>query len=84
MPFQSHNLKPFTESFQRHLFNIFLHCTLGQDEGPDQGSMPDVVIFAESTEHVSEVILYQPDILEKFDTDISYIIKPLFSKKMVG
>jgi hypothetical protein len=46
--------------------------------------MPDVVIFAESTEHVSEVILYQPDILEKFDTDISYIIKPLFSKKMVG
>ena len=56
MPFQGHNLKPFTESFQRHMFNIFT-CTLGQDEGPDQGSMPDVVIFAESTEHVSEVIL---------------------------
>ena len=54
MPLQSHILKPFTESFQRHLFNIFF--TIGQDEGPDQGSMPDVVIFAESTEHVSEVI----------------------------
>ena len=27
----------------------------GQDEGPDKGEMPDVVVFAESTEHVSEV-----------------------------
>ena len=27
----------------------------GQDEGPDRGEMPDVVVFAESTEHVSEV-----------------------------
>lgn len=36
----------------------------GQDEGPDQGSMPDVVIFAESTEHVSEIckICYEKDI----------------------
>lgn len=28
----------------------------GQDEGPDNGDMPDVVVFAESTEHVSEVL----------------------------
>ena len=27
----------------------------GQDEGPDKGEMPDVVVFAESTQHVSEV-----------------------------
>ena len=27
----------------------------GQDEGPDRGEIPDVVVFAESTEHVSEV-----------------------------
>jgi len=27
----------------------------GQDEGPDNGDMPDVVVFAESTEHVSEI-----------------------------
>ena len=27
----------------------------GQDEGPDKGLMPDIVVFAESTEHVSEV-----------------------------
>ena len=27
----------------------------GQDEGPDRGKIPDVVVFAESTEHVSEV-----------------------------
>ena len=26
----------------------------GQDEGPDKGEMPDVVVFAESTQHVSE------------------------------
>ena len=28
----------------------------GQDEGPDKGVPPDIVAFAESTEHVSEVI----------------------------
>jgi hypothetical protein len=55
-PYQCHIIKPFPESFQRHSLNIFFTCTIGQDEGPDQGSMPDVVIFAESTEHVSEVI----------------------------
>ena len=27
----------------------------GQDEGPEKGMPPDVVAFAESTEHVSEV-----------------------------
>ena len=27
----------------------------GQDEGPDKGVPPDIVAFAESTEHVSEV-----------------------------
>jgi hypothetical protein len=27
----------------------------GQDEGPDMGMTPDVVVFPESTEHVSEV-----------------------------
>ena len=29
----------------------------GQDEGPDKGIPPDIVAFAESTEHVSEVTL---------------------------
>lgn len=28
----------------------------GQDEGPEKGDTPDVVVFAESTEHVSEVL----------------------------
>ena len=31
----------------------------GQDEGPEKGEMPDVVVFAESTQHVSEVISLQ-------------------------
>lgn len=36
----------------------------GQDEGPDKGAMPDVVVFAESTEHVSEIckICYEQNI----------------------
>jgi FAD/FMN-containing dehydrogenase len=27
----------------------------GQDEGPDKGLMPDVVVFPQTTEEVSEV-----------------------------
>ena len=49
------------QALRRHLgeknvsFAEVIRSQHGQDEGPEKGQMPDVVVFAESTQHVSEV-----------------------------
>ena len=40
------------------VFFFILQCTIVQ--GPEIGELPDIVVFAENTEHVQEVRLQKP------------------------
>ena len=47
-----------------------------QDEGPEKGALPDLVVYATSTEHVSEVLSYSLSLLYYFLRSISLKTPP--------